>query len=188
MKMKPVAFLAAVLTICSVATAAETRSDRAAVKALASVPTAELPAKAVTLVASASAESREATAKAVVRRVAKSQPAALKHVLAALAKAQPELGPVIYTVAAAERPEITDGAVLSLASADIAASVAKVSANPVFDSIGSASTSVDASALAIGLGTVTTTAGTISGIPLAVPTAVGPGAPGVWDPIRYSNP
>ncbi|MFN0069048.1 MAG: hypothetical protein ACKVYV_15605 [Limisphaerales bacterium] len=176
MKMKPVAILAAVLTVCSVASATETRADRAAVKALATVPTAELPAQAVMVVASASAETREATAKAVVRRVAKTQPAALKHVVAALTKYQPELGEVILTA--------------TTSSTDIAASVAKVSSNPVLASVGtaSASTSVDRDAVQVGGGTVTSGPGTISGAPLAAPTAVGPGTPGAFDPIRYSQP
>lgn len=189
MKMKPVALLAAVLTVCSVATAAETRGDRAAVKALATVPTAELPAKALLVVASASTESREATAKAVVRRVAKSQPAALKHVVAALTKSQPELASVILTAAVSERPEMMNNLVASAASStDIAASVAKVSSNPVFASVGTTSTSVDRDAVQVGGGTITSAAGTISGVPLGFPGVVPPGTAGAFDPIRYSQP
>jgi hypothetical protein len=80
-----------------------------------------------------------------------------------------------------------------IAAADIAASVAKVSDNPVFATVGSAefaavTTVPEVEAAGHLPGVITSQPGTLTGGPLAPPVAVGVGTPGAFDPIRYANP
>ncbi len=89
----------------AVANAKEASVNKEAVKSLAKVPAAELPAVAASFVTSTPKESRGAAVDAVVRKVARVQPAALRHVVAAVAKADPSLAVRAAGVAAKASPQ-----------------------------------------------------------------------------------
>lgn len=108
--MKKLALFAALAVLSFGATAvnakeASGKSTKAAVKALANVPVAELPASAANLLTATAKEDRPAVVDAVIRKVARTHPVALRHVVAALSKADPALAPLAAGVAAKANPE-----------------------------------------------------------------------------------
>jgi hypothetical protein len=74
-------------------------------EALVVVPTAELPAKAVDLVAHAKSRDRQATTIDVVKGAVAINPAAAPYIVGAIARAVPDMAPVAVGTAAAEQPK-----------------------------------------------------------------------------------
>lgn len=105
--MKKIALLAVLAALSvggTVASAKEPKLNKEAVKALANVPVAELPAVAANFVRGTPQEIRAATVEAVMRKVATTSPAALRHVVAAVSKADPASAVVAASSAAKANP------------------------------------------------------------------------------------
>jgi len=84
---------------------------------LAAVPTAELPAKAVDLVAQAKSRDRQATTIDVVKGAVTINPGAAPYIVGAIARAVPVMAPVAVGTAAAEQPKQAGAIAKAAASA-----------------------------------------------------------------------
>lgn len=102
-----IAMLAALGLGTATVQAKDVASERAAVKALSTVATAELPAQAAKLVMAAPSEARAQRVAAVIQKVAKSHPSTLRHVVASISKADPSMAPFAAGFAVKERREAT---------------------------------------------------------------------------------
>lgn len=184
------AVLAALSVGGMVASAKEPKLNKEAVKALANVPAAELPAVAANFVRGTPQEVRAATIEAVMRKVASSTPAALRHVVAAVAKADPASAVVAASAAAKANPaavrEIATAA-SSMApqkAAEILAACSRVttmSRATIAESMAKANPALSAEQLVQDSGTateVTSDAGVATGGTIILPLGPAPGTVG----------
>ncbi|MGE3312302.1 MAG: hypothetical protein AB7O66_20240 [Limisphaerales bacterium] len=105
------AFLIALFAALGLGTASvqakDVAAERVAVKALSTVPTAELPATAAKLVTETPKDARAQRVAAVIQKVARTNPSALRHVVASVAKADSSVAALAAGLAAKAQREST---------------------------------------------------------------------------------